>query len=76
MPLRNTHVLKDGTELCLIHLEEIDVTIASETGVLPGKIDDWTCEPEIAVHLRRAIVLGCRFYLWVDKWLKVRKRVE
>ena len=58
--LRNAHVLEYRSEYRLIHLVQADVQDAANACVLPGEVNHWTCEPEIAVYLRCAVVMRCR----------------
>ena len=67
VPLGNAHVLEDRLELCLVHLVEANVVRAAQASVLPREIDDWTCKPDIAAQLSRAVVLCCCFLLGDDE---------
>lgn len=68
-------MLEYRPELCLIHLVQTDVRGAIPS-VLPGEIDDWTRIEYIAVDLRCAVVLCCRFLVRANVVDKVRDGVE
>ena len=46
------------------------------SGVLPGEVDDGTCEPDVEVYLRCVVVLCCGFLSSTDKVRKVGDGIE
>lgn len=75
MPLRDAHVLEDGSELGLVHGVEMHVR-GAVASVLPGEVDNGAGEPDVAVDLRGTIVLCCCILIWANTGFKVRERVE
>ncbi len=74
-PLGDAHVFQDWSEFGLVHLVEMDVWSAVAS-LLPGEVDDWAGEPDVAVDLRGAIVLCCCVLIGTNERFEVRERVE
>ena len=74
-PLGDAHVFQDWSEFCLVHFVEVDVWSAMSS-VLPGEVDDWAGEPDVAVDLRGAVILCCCNLIGANEGLKVREGVE
>lgn len=74
-PLRNAHILKYRSELRLIHIVQADIRVAAKSCVLPGEVNHWTGEPEIAVDLCCTVVIRCRLFI-ADERDKIGEWVE
>ena len=54
----------------------MDIRVAAESSVLPGKVNDGACKPDIAVYLCCSIIICCRFLVGADEVDKIGEWVE
>lgn len=75
-PLGNFRRVENWLESCLIHIVQSFVGGATVFVVLPGEVQDWARELQVAIRVGSPVVLWGLVVTWPDHVLEFRYRVE